>query len=62
MAALLDQKVSETFRTRWNEIQGKFVDEPHPAMPQADARVSEVIEQMTLRFASTHSVLEGQWS
>ena len=59
MAALLNQKVSETFRTRGNEIQGKFVDEPRPAMPQADALVSEVIEQMTLMFASAHSALEG---
>ena len=46
-AALLDLEESEHFRTRWNEIQGKFVDEPRSAVQQADALVSEVIEKIT---------------
>jgi hypothetical protein len=59
--ALLNRDVSEQLRTRWNEIQGKFVDEPRAAVQQADALVSEVIEQITHMFASEHSALEGQW-
>ena len=61
-AALLNREESEHFRTRWNEIQGKFVDEPRSAVQQADALVSEVIEQITQMFASEHSSLEGQWN
>ena len=62
LAALLDREESEHFRTRWNEIQGKFVDEPRSAVQQADALVSEVIEKITQMFASEHSSLEGQWN
>ena len=61
-AALLSREESEHFRTRWNEIQGKFVDEPRAAVEQADALVSEVIEQITQMFANEHSSLEGQWT
>ncbi len=61
-AALLNREESEHFRTRWNEIQGKFVDEPRAAVQQADALVSEVVEQITQMFANEHSSLEGQWN
>ncbi|GAP13598.1 hypothetical protein LARV_01353 [Longilinea arvoryzae] len=59
--ALLKHEDSEHFRTRWNEIQGMFVDEPRVAVQQADALVSEVMEQITQMFASEHGLLEGQW-
>lgn len=60
--ALLNREESEHFRTRWNEIQGKFVDEPRTAVQQADALVSEVIEQITQMFATEHGSLESQWN
>jgi hypothetical protein len=59
--ALLDREESEHLHTRWNEIQGRFVDEPRSAVQQADALVSEVIEKITRVFANEHSSLEGQW-
>ena len=61
-AALLNHEQSEHFRTRWNEIQGKFVDEPRSAVQQADALVTEVIEQIAQMFDNEHSSLEGQWN
>ena len=61
-AALLGREESEHFRTRWNEIQSKFVDEPRSAVQQADALVTEVVEQMTQMFANEHSLLESQWN
>jgi hypothetical protein len=60
--ALLNHEESGRFRTRWNEIQGKFVDEPRSAVQQADALVSEVIENITQMFANEHQLLEGQWN
>ena len=60
-APLLDLGESGRFRTRWNEIQGQFVDEPRSAVQQADALVSEVIEQISQVFAKEHSSLESQW-
>ena len=61
-AVLLNHEQSEHFRTRWNEIQGKFVDEPRSAVQQADALVSDVVEQITQMFANEHSSLEAQWN
>lgn len=52
----------EHLRTRWYEIQGKFVDEPRTAVMQADELVSEVIEQIAQMFANEHSLLESQWN
>jgi hypothetical protein len=60
-AALLNREESERFRTRWNEIQGMFVDEPRAAVQHADGLVSEVIEQVIRMFANERGVLENQW-
>lgn len=60
--ALLKHEASQQFHTRWNEIQGMFVDEPRVAVQQADALVTEVMEQITQMFTSEHSSLEGQWA
>jgi hypothetical protein len=61
LAALLNPEESEHLRKRWNEIQGKFVDEPRSAVQQADVLVKEVIGQITQMFAAEHSSLESQW-
>ena len=61
-ATLLNPEESEHFRTSWNEIQGKFVDEPRSAVQQADALVAEVIGQITQMFSNEHSSLESQWN
>ena len=60
-APLLGLEESGRLRTRWSEIQGQFVDEPRSAVQQADALVSEVIEQISQVFAEEHSSLESQW-
>jgi hypothetical protein len=61
VGALLGPDESEHFRTRWNEVQGKFVDEPRSAVQQADALVSDVIEKITQMFSNEHGALEEQW-
>lgn len=61
VAPLLDHKDAEHLRTRWNEIQGRFVDEPRSAVQQADTLVSEVIDKLTEMFSNEHGSLEGQW-
>jgi hypothetical protein len=61
-AALLDREISEHFRTRWSEIQGKFVDEPRTAVQEADELVTAVVQKITQMFASEHSSLESQWN
>ena len=61
LAALLDRDVSEHLRTRWNELQGRFVDDPRFAVQQADALVSEVVEKIIQMFANEHGSLQSQW-
>jgi len=61
LATLLTHEESDHFRTRWNEIQGMFVDEPRSAVQQADELVSEVVEKITQMFANEHGSLESQW-
>lgn len=61
-SALFNHVESEDFRTRWSQIQGRFVDEPRSSVQQADALVSEVIEKIAQMFVSEHSSLESQWN
>jgi hypothetical protein len=60
-AGLFNGEEAEQFRARWNQIQGKFVDEPRIAVRQADALTSEIIEKITLMFAEQKDLLENQW-
>ena len=52
---------SESFRTRWSEVQTGFVDEPRRAVEEADALVAEVMQRLAQVFASERSRLEQQW-
>ena len=61
LVSLLNHEDSEQLRTRWNEIQGWFVDEPRAAVQQADTLVSDVIDKITRMFANERGSLEGQW-
>ncbi|WP_367776033.1 hypothetical protein [Mycolicibacterium rhodesiae] len=49
-------------RSRWDDIQAAFVDDPSGCVRQADGLVEEVIEQLTSRFADARSQLEAQWA
>jgi hypothetical protein len=62
LAALLNSKESEDLRVRWNDIQGRFVDEPRTSVQQADALVTEVVEKIIQMFAEEHDSLESQWN
>jgi len=59
---LFTREESGHFRTRWNEIQGQFVDEPRSTVQQADALVSDVIGQITQKLTDEHSAVKGQWN
>ncbi|WP_245233973.1 hypothetical protein [Mycobacterium sp. PS03-16] len=49
-------------RSRWDDVQAAFVDDPRACVQKADALVSEVVDQLTRQFAEARSRLEGQWS
>lgn len=49
-------------RSRWDEVQAAFVDDPKQCVQEADNLVAEVVEQLTASFADTRSRLEAQWA
>jgi hypothetical protein len=59
---LLNSEEIHDFRSRWNDIQAKFVDEPGASVRQADALVAEVMGQVTQVLANQRRTLEGQWN
>ena len=61
-SALLDEGQAERLHARWNEIQAKFVDEPRSSVSEADALVSEVIQQIVQKFGDEVRSLESQWN
>ena len=60
-AALLASEEVNRFRTRWDDIQAHFVDEPRKSVEQADALVAEVMKRLAEVFAKERNQLEGQW-
>lgn len=49
---LLTAKNEEGFRTRWQDVQNKFVDDPREAVRTADALVADVMQQLAATFAN----------
>ena len=60
--ALLAPDVVENFRTRGDETQAGFVDEPRRAVEQANALVSDAIQRLAQSFDNERGRLEAQWS
>jgi hypothetical protein len=58
---LLDQPETDSFTTRWREIQVDFVDRPRESVEQADALVAELMQRLAASFAHERSRLEQQW-
>jgi hypothetical protein len=49
-------------RSRWNDVQAAFVDDPKECVQKADSLVAEVVEELHASFADTRSRLEAQWA
>jgi hypothetical protein len=50
-----------TFRSRWQDIQTTFVDDPRNAVEQADNLVADIMKRLADLFANERSQLERQW-
>ncbi|GAA3506912.1 hypothetical protein [Streptomyces showdoensis] len=59
---LLGSQDEEAFRSRWHEIQNRFVDDPRAAVNDADALVTDVIRKLAATFGDRRKELEGQWN
>jgi len=60
-APLLADEDAAGFRSRWNEIQVRFVDEPRGSVQKADGLVAEMMERLTQMFSEERTRLESQW-
>jgi hypothetical protein len=61
-SSLLSSDKADSFGRRWTDIQSNFVDEPKTAVRNADGLVSEVIQELSSRFAQERQGLEHLWS
>jgi hypothetical protein len=49
-------------RSRWDNVQAAFVDNPEECVKRADTLVAEVVDQLTTGFADARARLEAQWA
>jgi hypothetical protein len=61
VSALLADEDAGGFRSRWNEIQVRFVDEPRGSVQKADGLVAEMTGRLTQMFSEERTRLESQW-
>ena len=59
--SLLSESEIGDLRSRWNNIQAEFVDEPRRAVEQADKLVATAIKRLADGFANERASLENQW-
>jgi hypothetical protein len=52
---------TKSFRSRWDTVQGGFVDEPRQAVEQANVLVAEAMKRLAEIFAAERTRLDGQW-
>ena len=57
-ANLIEHDKAESYRTRWNELKGEFVDEPRSAVRGANELVGEVLDELEQLFRSQRDELE----
>jgi hypothetical protein len=58
---LLPPEVVQDLRSRWDQTQTGFVDEPRQAVQQADELVASAMKHIAEQFANERAKLEHQW-
>lgn len=58
LAALFPPDMSSHFRSRWDQVQIGFVDDPRRAVQQADELVADVMKSLAGSFADQRSRVE----
>ncbi len=60
-AALFPEQDLRDLRSRWDQAQSVFVDDPRQAVQKADALVGSVVQRLSDEFTGERSRLEQQW-
>ena len=61
LEALFPQDEAGKFRTRWDQIQTDFVDDPRGSVQKADRLVADTIKRLAEVFADQRTRLEHEW-
>src|SRR5215470_14349016 len=61
-APLFIDTESHDFRSKWDEIQIRFVDEPRKAVQDADSLVAQAMKRLAEIFSEERKKMEEQWS
>jgi hypothetical protein len=61
LAALFPPEMAQDFRSRWDDVQIGFVDDPKQAVRQADELVAQVMKSLAQKFADERSKFESQF-
>ncbi|WP_029116338.1 hypothetical protein [Mycobacterium sp. URHB0044] len=59
---LFADDVLDGLRTRWDDVQACFVDDPRECVQRADALVADVVDMLVAGFTDARSRLEEQWA
>lgn len=49
------------YRSRWETVQVRFVDDPRGTVKEADALVADLMQRLAQTFADERASLESQW-
>jgi hypothetical protein len=59
LVALFTPDAANDFRSRWNDVQIGFVDDPKQAVKKADELVAQVMTSLAQTFSKERAELEG---
>ena len=57
----LNPEDTSSLKTRWNEIQAEFVDNPHKSVEMADEMVVETLQRIEQLFSEKRMILDERW-
>jgi hypothetical protein len=60
LAPLFTDDAAKAFRSRWDDVQRGFVDDPQEAVQAGDELVAQVIKSLAESFSEQPSALEGE--
>lgn len=58
---LFPPQEANDLRSRWDSVQGRFVDEPRKAVEDADVLIASTMKRLAEIFAAERQKLEQQW-
>lgn len=61
LGPLFPPEEANNLRSRWDSVQGRFVDEPRQAVEDADRLIAATMKRLAEIFADERQKLEHQW-